>query len=100
MSFIYVVGVLLLVVIILQVYLIDKLSALSNEVNFTQNSLSKLLRRYNQQHSSYTSRNFEILSGQIENRLNQKVEGVETLIKDTSDKLWDKIDDTHDSLLS
>lgn len=100
MSFIYVVGVLLLVVIILQVYLIDKLTALSNEVNFTQNSLSKLLRRYNQQHSSYTSRNFEILSGQIENRLNQKVEGVETLIKDTSDKLWDKIDDTHDSLLS
>lgn len=100
MSFIYVVGVLLLVVIILQVYLIDRLSALSNEVSFTQNSLTKLLRRYNQQHSSYTSRNFEILSGQIENRLNQKVEGVETLIKDTSDKLWDKIDDTHDSLLS
>lgn len=100
MSFLYIVGLLLLVVIVLQVYLIDKLAALSNEVNFTQNSLSKLLRRYNQKSSSFNSRNFELLSGHLESRLNQKVEGMETLIKDTSDKLWDKIDDTHDSLLS
>lgn len=90
---------LLMVIIGLQIYFIDKLIKISHDIKYTKNKIHRVIWKYNLKSRNLNSRNLENLGSHLDEKMCTKFQTMETYIKDNTEKLWNKIDDTHDSLM-